>query len=180
MKEKQKELEQYLWHDTEGVEDIEQHLESSFPLIGQIVMYFNGLEKSLDKILCEIISDRADYKGLIVLHKMAYSTKVDLFKRFCDWFHVAIEDELDGYNDLIQNLKECAKLRNLTIHADWENADIENYTYINLRISKSGMIQEYAQLTEQSLKETVELILKTSIELDEYWQKRNEKLYCID
>jgi hypothetical protein len=140
-------------------------------------MYFNGLENSLDKIICEIFTDRTDSTGLIVLHKMTYSTKVDLFKRFSDDFHFNCAIQIDGYEKLISNLKESGRLRNLVVHADWESTDDDGYTYVNLRISKNGMEQEYLQFTEDSLKEIIDLILNTVKQLYSYWEKRNVELY---
>ena len=177
MKQKKKIFEQHLYHEIEDEEKTEEYLENSLPLIGDIVMYFNGLEKSLDRIICEIFTDRTDSTGLIVLHKMNYSTKVELFKRFSDDFHSACDIGIEGYENLITNLKETGRLRNLVVHADWENTDDDGYTYVNLRISKNGMEQEYFQFSEDSLKEIIKLIFKARIQLGEYWEKRNEELY---
>lgn len=70
---------------------------------------------------------------------MNYSTKVNLFKRYSDDFHSACHIKIDGYENLITNLKETGKLRNLVVHSDWENTDDDGYTYVNLRISTNGM-----------------------------------------
>jgi len=177
MKQKKKVFIQHLYHEIEDEEKAEEYLDNSLPLVGQIVMYFNGLEKSLDRIICEIFTDRTDSTGLIVLHKMNYSTKVDLFKRFSDDFHWGCDIKIDCYENLITNLKETGRLRNLVVHADWENTDDDGYTYINLRISTNGMEQEYLQFSELSLKEIIKLIFKTRQQLGEYWEKRNEELY---
>lgn len=177
MKQKKKIFEQHLYHEIVDEEKTEEYLQNSLPLIGHIVMYFNGLEKSLDRIICEIFTDRSDSTGLIVLHKMSYSTKVDLFKRFSDDFHSSCYIEIEGYENLITNLKETGRLRNLVVHADWENTDDDGYTYVNLRIFKNGMEQEYLQFSEDSLKEIIKLIFESRIQLDEYWEKRNEELY---
>jgi hypothetical protein len=177
MKQKKKIFEQHLYHEIEDEEKTEEYLDSSLPLIGLIVMYFNGLEKSLDSIICEIFTDRTDSTGLIVLHKMSYSTKVDLFKRFSDDFHMGTSLIIDGYETLISNLKETGRLRNLVAHADWENTDDDGYTYVNLKISSKGMEQEYIQFSEDSLKEIIDLIINTRMQLGNYWEKRNELIY---
>jgi hypothetical protein len=172
MKQKSKIFEQHLYHEIEDEEKAEEYLDNSLPLIGLIVMNFNGLEKSLDSIICEIFTDRTDSTGLIVLHKMSYSTKVDLFKRFSDDFHIC-SNLITGYETLISNLKESGRLRNLVVHADWENTDDDGYTYVNLKISSKGMEQEYIQFSEDSLKEIIELIINTRVQLGNYWEKRN-------
>ncbi|KFF09139.1 hypothetical protein [Chryseobacterium luteum] len=177
MKQKKKIFEQHLYHNIEDEEKTEEYLDSSLPLIGLVVMYFNGLEKSLDSIICEIFTDRSDSTGLIVLHKMSYATKVELFKRFSEDFHFACDVEIEGYQKLIGDLRESGRLRNLVVHADWENTDDDGYTYVNLKISKNGMEQEYIQFSEDSLKEIIDLIITTRDELRDYWEKRNEELY---
>lgn len=177
MKQKKKIFEQHLYHEIEDKEKAEEYLDNSLPLVGQIVMYFNGLEKSLDGIICQIFTDRTDSTGLIVLHKMSYSTKVDLFKRFSDDLHLGCSIKIDGYDNLISNLRETGRLRNLVVHADWENTDDDGYTYVNLRISTNGMEQEYLQFSEASLIEIIKLIFKTRQQLGDYWEKLNEELY---
>ena len=177
MKQKKKIFEQHLYHEIEDEEKADEYLENSLPLIGRIIMYFNGLEKSLDGVICEIFTDRTDSTGLIVLHKMGYSTKVDLFKRFSDDFHYIRDKKIEGYENLIVNLKETGRLRNLVVHADWENTDNDGYTYVNLKISKDGMKQEYLQFSKDSLEEILELIFDTRKQLSEYWEKRNEEIY---
>lgn len=177
MKQKSKIFEQHLYHEIEDEEKKEEYLDSSLPLIGLIVMYFNGLERSLDSKICEIFTDRSDSTGLIVLHKMSYATKIDLFKRFSEDFHFGCDVKIEGYQKLITDLRESGRLRNLVVHADWENTDDDGYTYVNLKISSNGMEQEYIQFAEDSLKEIVNLIITSRHELQEYWDKRNKALY---
>ncbi|MCB0649831.1 MAG: hypothetical protein KDC85_00995 [Saprospiraceae bacterium] len=176
MKYRKKEFIQHLSHDIYDEDAADQYLETSLPLIGTIVMFFNGLENSLDKLLCEIFTDRTDSTGLIVLHKLTYSSKVELFKRFCDDFHFHFSVILEPYEELVRNLKESGRLRNLVVHADWENTDEDGFTYVMLKISKNGMEQEYIQFSEESLEQIVDLILKTRGQLFEYWEKREAKL----
>ena len=141
MKTKLKEFIQYLSHEIEDEEKAEQYLNNALPFIGLIVMYFNALESSLNSVLCENFTDRSDSTGLIVLNKMNYSAKVDLFKRFCDDFQLGMACKLDGYDKLIEDLNESAKLRNLIVHANWESTDEEGYTYVRLKMTKQGMQQ---------------------------------------
>ena len=97
MKINRKQFIQHLSHDIEDEEEADKYLDNSLPLIGYITMWFNGLEKSLDHIICEIFTDRTDSTGLIVLHKLSYSAKVDLFKRFSDDFHSCFGQTIEGY-----------------------------------------------------------------------------------
>ena len=177
MKTKLKEFIQHLYHEIEDEEKAEKYLDNALPFIGLIVMYFNSLESSLDSVLCENFTDRTDSTGLIVLNKMNYSSKVELFKRFCDDFQVDLNKQLEGYDMLINDLKESGRLRNSVVHANWESTDDEGYTYVKLKMSKKGMHQEYVQFTEESLQKIIELVIKTRFTLHEFWEYRNNVLY---
>ncbi|MES1929522.1 hypothetical protein SADO_09709 [Salinisphaera dokdonensis CL-ES53] len=177
MKTKLKNFIQHLYHEVEDEEKAEEYIDNALPSIGLIVMYFNSLESWLDSILCENFTDRTDSTGLIVLNKMNYNSKIELFKRFCDDFHVASQQPIEGYESLIQDLKECGRLRNLVVHANWQATDDEGYTFVRLKMSKTGMQQEYVQFSKDSLERIIELIIKTEFNLSTYWEARNEVLY---
>ena len=176
MKTKRKEFVQHLYHDIDDESLSEAYLDATLPLIGLIVMSFNGLESSLDSALCEIFTERTDSIGLIVLHKMNYAAKVDLFKRFCDDFHLGVDQEIDGYDELLQNLKEAGRLRNLVVHADWENTDNDGFTYVKVKISKRRMEQEYVQFSEDSLDKIIDLIFTSRSQLSRYEETKEEIL----
>jgi hypothetical protein len=168
---------QHLYHEIDDEEKAEEYIENAIPFIGLIIMYFNSLESSLDSVLCENFTDRTDATGLIVLNKMGFSAKIDLLKRFCDDFQVSLDKELDGYERLINDLKESARLRNLVAHANWQSTNEEGYAFVRLKMSKKGMQQEYVQFTEESLQKIIELILETRSNLDDFWEHRNDVLY---
>lgn len=69
---------------------------------------------------------------------------------------------------------ESGRLRNLVVHADWENTDDDGYTYVNLKIKKGNIEQEYAQFSEDSLNKIINLIIEVQENLYEYWEWRNE------
>jgi hypothetical protein len=58
MKRKQKDFDQYLYHDIEDEAKADEYLKISLPLIGAVVMNFNGLESEIDSALCETFSDQ--------------------------------------------------------------------------------------------------------------------------
>jgi len=170
MKTKLKLFEQFLYHDIDEDEKVEEYLDNSLPMIGLIVMNFNYLEQRLDSYLCKFFTDRTDSMGLIVLHKMNYSAKVDLFKRFIENFHLAIDYEIPKYNELLNDLRESGRLRNLVVHADWFNTENDCFTYVNLKVSKKGMQQEYIQFSTDSLGKIITLINETNKDLESYWE----------
>ena len=63
------------------------------------------------------------------------------------------------------------------VHANWESTDEDGYTYVRLKVTKQGMKQEYVQFTEESLQKIIELIEKTELTLEEFWEHRNDVLH---
>jgi len=176
MKNRTRKFVQHLSHDIEDEERAEEYLDESLPLIGLVVMYFNSIEKSLDSLICEVISDRTDAPGLIVIQKLMYAAKVDLFKRFSDNFHESFDSTPDDFTELIGELIEVGKLRNLVVHADWSNTDEDGYTFVRLKTSSRGMLQEYVQFSVESLEELIERLVNANHRLSGYWEWRSERL----
>lgn len=174
MKSKTKHFIQHLSHDIEDEERAEQYLDESLPLIGLVVMYFNSLEKSLDSFICEIISDRSDAFGLIVIQKLTYAAKVDLFKRFSEDFHSCLSTPVN-FNELVADLTEVGKLRNLVVHADWISTDEEGYTFVRLKTSSNGMFQEYVQFSVESLGKLIERLIEANHRLSDYWEWKSDR-----
>ena len=162
MKSKTKEFNQHLYHDIEDEDKAEEYLEETLPVIGEVIMYFNGLESDLDSVLCQCFSDRTDSMGLIVMGSMSYSAKVNLLKRLCDDFHLAMTETTVGYTAIISKLNECSQLRNKVAHANWESIDEQGYTFVKLNISKNGLKQEYLQFTRESLENNISWIYRAT------------------
>ena len=177
MKSKTKKFNQHLYHEIEDEDLAEEYLAEALPYIGEVIMYFNGLEDDLSSILCEWFTDRTDQMGLVVMGSMAYAAKVDLLKRLCDDFHNSLGVSTLGYESIVKMLHECARLRNMVAHANWESMNEDAFTFVRLRISKSGLKQEYVQFTKESLIKVVELIMETRNELNEFSERRSDILY---
>ena len=107
---------------------------------------------------------------------MPFTTKVDLFQRFCDDFKRAFNTDNEYYVGLISKLKEVGNLRNTVVHADWESTNEEGFTFVRLRINQQGIKQEYIQFSQDSLDRINDLIGDARQQLDSYWEKREEIL----
>lgn len=175
LKRKVKQFIQHLGHDIEDEESAEQYLDESLPLVGLVVMYFNTLEKNVDSMVCEIISDRGDMPGLIILQGMHYSAKVDLFKRLSDAFH-SCATVPPAYLGLVDALLEVGRLRNLVVHADWQNTDEEGYTFVRVKISDKIVHQEYVQLSAAALEKLLKKIGDVHVQLSDYYEQRSNLL----
>lgn len=175
MKTRTRHFVQHLSHEIEDEDRAVAHLDDSLPLIGLVVMYFNLVEKSLGSLICQIISDRTDEPGLIVIEKLVFSAKLDLFKRFSDDFHQCFESEWPNFAILYPELCEIARLRNAVVHADWSSTDEEGYTFVKLKRTKNGMLQEYVQFSVESLENLMNRIIATENLLSDYWEWRLER-----
>jgi hypothetical protein len=176
MKTKTRQFVQHLSHEIEDEDRAAAYLDDSLPLIGLVVMYFNAVEKSLDSFICEIISDRTDSPGLIVIQKLMFNAKLDLFKRFSEDLHQCFASEPPDFDGVIRELSEVARLRNLVVHADWNSTDAEGYTFVRLQGSKKGMLQEYVQFSVESLEKLMDRIIAANHLLSDYWEWRAECL----
>ena len=171
MKSKLKKLDQYLTREIDDYKSIQKFLKKSAPIIGFIVHRFNTLEECLNMTICQRINSRSDTMGLLVIHKMTYSSKVDLLNRISTQFKNDTGREIKNQKELISNLREAGRLRNAVVHAEWENTDFEGYTHVNIKINESGINQKYLQFDETSLKSILYLI-NNSIDLFEnYWDE---------
>ena len=177
MKSKRVRFQQHLHHEIEDRDKAEGIIDDLIYSVGLVVMYFSGMESDFDSALCEMFTDRTDSMGLLVLHKMNYSAKVELFKRFSDDFHLAVKEEPKEYENLIHNLKEAGRLRSLVVHADWESTNEEGYTFVSMKINKNGLEQEYVQFSEESLEKIIALINGTREQIEKYWEAR-ETILC--
>jgi hypothetical protein len=177
MKSKLIDFQQHLSHDVEDDEKAGEYIDEALPWVGLVVMYFNGLEAYLDSILCEYFTDRSDATGLIVLNKLSFGQKVELLKRFGEDFQFAIGNEIGGFETLIADLNESARLRNLVVHANWEATDEKGFTYVRLKLTKKGMKQEYFQFSEESFSTILNKILEAQKALSEYSETWEEILH---
>lgn len=143
-------------------------IQDFLPIIGEIVVAFNALEASLDSMLCEKFSDRSDQRGLLVLHSMMYSTKVDLFKKFNDDFIRGFGWDIKEYKPLISSLKECGVLRNKVVHANWEYTDEDGYTQVKFKVGNDGLEHELCQFSVESLDAIVDQIYQTRHALSDF------------
>ncbi|WP_199483670.1 hypothetical protein [Vibrio owensii] len=168
MKVKKKLVGQYILDELGDTENSDETIQDFLPIIGEIVVAFNGLEATLDSAVCEMFSDRSDQKGLYVLHSMMYSTKVDLFKKFSDDLMRNFELEIEYYKSLLSELKECGVLRNKVVHANWEYTDDDGYTQVKYKVGNDGLEHELCQFSVDSLSKIVEKIYDTRNKLSDF------------
>ncbi len=174
MKNLRKPVGQYILDEIGDVEDSDTYIEELLPLIGEVVLFFNGLESSLDHYLCESISDRSDRLGLMMLHNLMYATKVDLFQRVSDDMLRTMSFSIPSYELLLPMLRECGVLRNRVVHANWEYTNEEGYTHVRFKISKNGTEHDMWQFSVESMREVIDKIIATREIFDVFQEELSE------
>ena len=176
MKKSDKQFGQYIFdnHDFDG--NAEDFMEITAPLIGFIVHSFNSLDGLLNSTICELINDRSDEMGAIIIYKLPFSAKVDLFYRLVRSIEVAGEEEISSLKTLIENLKKCGTLRNAVVHAEWDHVDENGYTFVKMHFDKNGMRQHYWQFTPDALEEIDQFIHDTYMMFD-LFDEQKQKLF---
>jgi hypothetical protein len=167
-KKENRQLGQYIFdnHDFDGTPD--DFLELTAPLIGYLVHTFNSLDERLNSAICMRINDRTDEPGAIIIHKMSFSSKVDIFNNLVVSLQNACGKTMPSFKKLIQDLKTSATLRNAVVHAEWENMNEKGYTYVKMSFDKNGMQQHYWQFTPDSLDNAINFIHQTYMSFDKY------------
>lgn len=172
MKTKEIPIVQYAF-ETKNLEGAtEAFLEETAPLIGYIVYSFNSLEDSLNSAICKLFFDDSDTLGLLVIYRLNYAAKVDLFKRML-FERTCWAPQKTAIQKLFENLEKAGELRNKVVHADWESAYDDGYTLCKLKINSKGIKHEYVQFTPESLEKILQLIDETAEMLDNYNEEIN-------
>lgn len=173
-------LEQYYSFHVSYEEDnfeSEEKLENALPLIGSICVLFNGLERTVDELICNIISDRSDHMGLLIIKNYSFSQKIELLKTFC--LNFLSEDNpkekklLKKFNIITKRLNKLNEYRNAVIHGDWENIDKESFIPSKIKFNK-GLILEYRLFPEKKLHEIIEMINDVREELCVFGEEYSE------
>lgn len=176
MEKSEKTLGQYIGSNHDYDASVEDFLKETAPLIGNIVHSFNSLDSTLNSAICELINCRSDLIGAIVIYKMNFAAKVDLFYRLVHSMAVELNKGLPYFEVLVENLKKCGTLRNAVVHAEWDSFDEQGYTYVKMNFGRGGMQQQYWQLTPGSLIEIESLINQTENDFFTFYEEI-QKLY---
>lgn len=176
MKNKRSPVGQYIIEGLGESDDSYEYVYELLPLIGEVVLFFNALESDLDHHICFYMSDRSDQKGLLVLTNMMYATKVDLFYRFYSEYLRGMNFQIECFDGLISDLKECGTLRNRIVHANWLQTDEEGYTQVRIKHSKNGLEHELWQFSIESIEKVLEKIHSTRSLLDYFWQSCEDEV----
>ncbi len=171
---------QYILEGLDESEDPYDYIENLMPLIGEVVLFFNALESDLDHIICNIISDRTDQPGLLVLHNMMFAKKVELYQRFSSDFLRITNLNIPNHKELISSLKECGVLRNRIVHANWQYTDDDGFTQVRIKMQKDGLEHECWQFSIESMQKVIDKIFNTRELLEKFEDECTKKVTMLN
>lgn len=91
MEKKNKRFGQYIFdnHNFEG--SVDDFFNETAAAEGSIVHCFNHLDSELNSSICQLVNDRTDEPGAIIIYKQPFSAKVDLFYRLVRSMEICCE-----------------------------------------------------------------------------------------
>jgi hypothetical protein len=150
---------------------LERHLEKIAPQIGYIAMAFNELEDTLDTVLVQYFVDDIEEIGMAVIEGRSFSDKVNLFNRLYSWTINAMEEKerIIILEDLVRDIREAARLRNMVIHAAWQEYHVTTKSISRKKFKgKEGIQISQEVVSVQHLKKHIRFIDNVSERLYDF------------
>ena len=159
--------------DFDNAEISEKKLNEIIPLIGEIVLEFNYLEGVLDDIIIEVLMHPSSGFGHVVISKMSFSQKIDLFKNLYTQVCVSIGDSafVETINKVAIRLQETAENRNRVIHARWFDANKDFFVRTKTGTDKKGVYGLYIKVNKTILNKYLSDIRKLQKSFDNLYEK---------
>ena len=174
MKKKYKPIGQYIFEAQNLDGPSGEFLDRTAPLIGYIIHGFNTLESAFNEALCETFFPDDDQRtGQVVIYKLGFNSKLDLFRRLWLLRQEYFEKEAIVAFKLIDMLRDIGNLRNTVVHADWETAHDDGYTLYRMKVNRGRVCHEYIQFSVKSLEKILEQIELCQEKYDEYFQMQD-------
>jgi hypothetical protein len=153
---------------------VHQFLDETAPHIGYITHIFNLLDGGLNDVICELINEREEELGTIVMHHFTFASKIDLFYRLVRYLEINQNKYIPVFNALVEDLRICDCLINAMVHAEWANMMEKGYDKVKMRSDKDGKENTYIQFTPGSLLDISNFIYKTGSKLNNFIKQKNQ------
>jgi hypothetical protein len=158
---------------------VQEFFEETSPIIGQIIHNFCFLDGELNAIVCELINEREEDLGTIVLHSLVFGRKTDLFYRLVRYQEINHNIQIPVFSSVVSDLRKCDCLINAMVHAEWTKMvekDYKEYEVVEMKYVKDGAELVYIQFLPASLNEIEEFIYKTKTKLEKFIRQRRERM----
>lgn len=107
--------------------------------MGKLFMSFSFVEQDLNNALCYLINDRTNNTGVLIIRKMFFKQKLNLYKDMI--FELIInyvsnskksKNLLERANNIIKKAEDLSEFRNDIAHANWTTLDKDNFYTISI------------------------------------------------
>lgn len=171
------ELEQYDHYDEDLMVKNQHRYDKR---IGSLMIAFNELEKTVERGISFLVSDRSDDNGMRIIIDYSFRQKLILFQRLATvYLHYAKgkkdTKEIVRLKALLKLLLSAAEIRNIIAHAKWMSLDEDGF----VRSNKSSLSDEawvrfkYYKLTPKILYNLERQILKVNTSLYYFLDRNN-------
>lgn len=147
-----------------------------YPLIGELISIFNGIEQELNESLVTLINNEQDEIGWILISDMPYSSKVKTWSRLINYYINELEEKggkdsskiNKDYKSIEKTLEELGTDRNAIAHADWEGMNENLYVKARTKHSKNGVEHFHIKLNKEEFEKLIERFDKWSLEFSNF------------
>lgn len=147
-----------------------------YPLIGELISIFNGIENDLNESLVTLINYELDEIGWIVISELTYSSKVTTWCRLVGFYMLEIEKEKlndiekakEDFETIEKTLRELGADRNMIAHADWEGMNENQYVKVKTKPNKNQIEHSHIKLTKEEFEKIIERYEKWGLEFSKF------------
>ena len=162
-------------------EQLQNKLEELSPYIGRLVIEFTALEETLNSMLVETINEHDEDSGWVIIARMSYTTKTNLFydlnRRILEFCNAPI-DFIIEFDTVIEDIRKAGRIRNEIIHAAWyELNPSDSKVKTRTQVKKGELSHIQKQLTTTEIEDAINFINNVEDHLDNFWEKR-ERFAC--
>lgn len=128
-------------------------------LIGYTLMFFNGIESQLDKLIANIINNRSHQPGYAVIVELTpvFTKKVSIFRALygasAEYFDNKELEEL--FPKVVERLYKIKDIRNEIAHANWIDANKDYEVRLRINSDEKGPYAVIKKITPHDLEQKI-------------------------
>jgi hypothetical protein len=131
------------------------------PLIGKFFMIFSSLERELNEIIADYISNRSHDLGYIIISNMIISKKIELFDKLYSILSNFNEEKTSNeLKTLVSKLKTINSFRNNLANADWGTLKKNGIVRVKIQTeNQTGLVKfKNIKIKPKNIRENIDKI----------------------
>ncbi len=141
------------------------------PLVGRFLILFSILEHELNQCIADIINDRANHFGYIIIEKMTTYNKIDLFyKMYLGLSTFTTSRHIYDLKKINENLEGMNSFRNNIVHANWQTLSADGFVRTKIAVDGSDgeVYFKKVSITKEILRDKIAEIKNLIKSLENY------------